>query len=159
MRRFWIFPLVAIVVVALDQVSKQWIRAHSVPGEVLYEYGRLTIVHVCNTGAAFGILQGQSVILSVLALIAIIIVMVFYRHITGTSNWYSLTLGMVLGGAIGNVVDRIRLGCVTDFIDVRLWGSYHWPAFNVADSAISVGIVLLVVLILIGLRQEDGQTP
>lgn len=145
------------MVVALDQISKQWIRAHAAPGEVLYEAGRLTILHVCNTGAAFGILPGQSVILSVLALIAILIIMAFYRHIAGTSGWYSFTLGMVLGGAIGNVVDRIRLGCVTDFIDVRLFGSYHWPAFNVADAAITVGIVLLVVLILTGLRQEDGR--
>ncbi len=158
MRRVWILPLIAVLVIALDQASKQWIRINADPGEVLVEAGRLTIVHVCNSGAAFGILQGHSVMLSMLALIAIIVMIAFYRQITGQSAWYTLTLGLVMGGAAGNLADRLRLGCVTDFIDIRLWGDYHWPAFNVADSAISVGIVLLVVLVITGLKQEDGKS-
>jgi signal peptidase II len=67
-------------------------------------------------------------------------------------------LGLVFGGAVGNLIDRIRLGYVTDFIDVRLWRDFHWPAFNVADSAITVGSIMLVIFIFLAFRKGDGSS-
>jgi signal peptidase II len=67
-------------------------------------------------------------------------------------------LGLVFGGAVGNLIDRIRFGYVTDFVDVRLWRDFHWPAFNVADSAITVGSIMLAVFIFFTLRKRDGSS-
>jgi signal peptidase II len=153
-----IFPLTAAFVVAVDQISKQWIRSHSVYGETLFESGRLRLIHSYNTGSAFGLFTDHSFILSIIAIIGLVVILLFYRYQHQSRLFFSLTLGLIFGGALGNLIDRLRLGHVTDFIDVRLWGNFHWPTFNAADSAISVGMIALICFIVVGLIKEKDHS-
>lgn len=105
------------------------------------------ITYVENPGAAFGILANvadpwRNVILGIVSGLAIIMLLVFYRQYADNNLKVKFALVLVLGGAVGNIIDRIRFGVVIDFIDVH-WYEYHWPAFNVADSAICVGVGIL----------------
>ena len=159
--RVWrhvIFPLTAAFVVAVDQISKQWIRSNSVYGETLFETGRLRLIHSYNTGSAFGLFTDHTFILSIIAIIGLIVILLFYRYQQQSRLFFSLTLGLIFGGALGNLIDRLRLGHVTDFIDVRLWGNFHWPTFNAADSAISVGMIALICFIVVGLIKEKDRS-
>ena len=145
--------IVAGLVVILDQVSKQMIlntiRLGS--GFPLIE-GFFNIVHVRNPGGAFGFLSGQSesirefFFLFVTGLAAVFIVWV-YNTVPETHRTLASGLAMVFGGAVGNLIDRIRFGNVVDFIDWHV-GALHWPAFNVADSAICIGVGILLLHIL-----------
>jgi len=158
--------VVAAVVVVLDQISKAWVVA-SLPSHetrpIVEGFARLRYVE--NTGAAFGFFQGWTGALSVVG-IAITLAVIFSasRASDGSSGGRAgmMALALVTGGAIGNLIDRIRLGYVVDFIDVhgpRLNINntvYSWPVFNVADSAITVGVVLLLLTLF--LKREKG-TP
>ena len=144
--------VVILSVVVLDQIAKsvivEWIgpdaperRADVIGTWVAFEY-------VENTGAAFGILRGQTWLLSILALlVATGFVAMFWSHLP-TDRLLRLSVALVIGGAIGNLIDRVRLGYVVDFMAVGAW-----PRFNVADSAITIGIVLLAWTVL----RYDGQ--
>ncbi|QJT08257.1 signal peptidase II [Oceanidesulfovibrio marinus] len=154
-RRLAYAVLPAAAVVLVDQLSKQIIAATVQPyaERIAVIPGFFDIVHVHNTGAAFSFLaQGSGwqrwffVAASVLAII--ILAGMIARTALG-QKLTLLTLGLILGGAAGNLVDRLFIGHVIDFIDVYV-GSYHWPAFNVADSAISVGVFGLLLLIITG---------
>lgn len=145
--------LVAGLVVILDQISKQLIL-NSLPlgsGFPLID-GFFDIVHVRNPGGAFGFLSGQSetirefFFLFVTGLASIFIVWV-YNTVPETHRTLSAGLAMVFGGAVGNLIDRLRFGNVVDFIDWYI-GDMHWPAFNIADSAICIGVGILIVHIL-----------
>ncbi len=140
----------ALWVLAADQWSKwaveRWLdptaRVEVVPGA-------FNLIHVANTGIAFGLFpaRGQllgTLILTALSLLALTVVASYYRRTPATERSLLASLSLILGGALGNLVDRVMKGSVTDFLDVYL-GSYHWPTFNVADSAITVGITLLAV--------------
>ena len=155
MLRRWAFLIIATIVVALDQLSKSWIRSNISFGEEFFQFGRLTLVHVWNTGAAFGMFTDQTVLLSVIAIAGLVLILILYRQMPA-SIIGSLALGLVFGGAIGNLTDRLRLGHVTDFIDVRLWDDYHWPAFNVADSCITIGTITLAIFIIIVETKKDN---
>ncbi|MEE9426465.1 MAG: signal peptidase II [Methylococcales bacterium] len=153
--RLWI--LIAILVIALDQLSKWWIRALFELYEAIPVFPGLQIIYVRNLGAAFSFLSGAGgwqrwffIVLSVLASIAIVIWM---SRLPTQRRLEALGLSLVLGGAIGNLVDRVLLGYVVDFIDVY-YQSWHWPVFNVADSAITVGVVIMIVDILFYQRHE-----
>lgn len=133
-------------VIVLDQLSKAWVLAAFEVGEVLPVTGFFDLVLVFNSGAAFSFLAGaggwQRWFFVVLALgISAWIVAALRRH--PHLRLQSVALALVLGGALGNVVDRLRFGAVADFLSFHLAG-WYWPAFNVADSAISVGVALLV---------------
>jgi signal peptidase II len=146
--------LIALLVVAADQLSKVWIRSNLLVGQSLFEAGFFRIIHVNNTGAAFGLFQGQSFLLTIVALVGITVLLVYvlviYRKFPLLDNRLGRsTLGLVLGGAVGNLVDRLRFGYVTDFISVGLW-----PAFNIADSAITVGVILFAYSFLRSARAE-----
>ena len=133
----------ALVVVALDQILKRVVVATMRMGEsrdVLGSFFRLTRTE--NTGAAFGLLRGRSTWFIVISLVASIAIVVFRREIAKMRRWEQLAFGLILGGAVGNLIDRIRLGAVVDFIDLG-FAHMRWPSFNVADSAISIGVVLL----------------
>jgi len=152
-----VFPLTALLVVAADQVSKIWIRANLARGESLPETGLFRLTHVHNTGASFGLFQDQSLPLTIVALIGIVVILlvvllVYRRYPFFDSRLGNPALGLVLGGTVGNLVDRLRFGYVTDFIDIGIW-----PAFNIADSAITVGVILFAysLLSLAGTENTD----
>jgi signal peptidase II len=141
--------VIAAGVLALDQLSKALIASSLAMHEtrpVISGFVNLTRVH--NTGAAFGIFAGQAssfrtlVFLSV-SILAVVVIFWMLVRLAPTQRVEMVALALILGGALGNMLDRVRLGEVVDFIDVY-YGSYHWPAFNVADSAISIGVTLLL---------------
>lgn len=147
-----IFPLTALLIVVADQFSKLWIRSNLATGESLFEVGFFRLTRVHNTGAAFGLFQGQSFPLTIIALVgvaALLLYALFFHHKLPflKNRLGKLALGLVLGGTVGNLIDRIYLGYVTDFIDFNFW-----PAFNIADSAIVVGTIILAYS-LIGLAR------
>ena len=107
--------------------------------------GWLYLCHVGNKGAAFSMLQGWGLALASLALVAIALIFFCRKSLQLKRPVFQWTFGLLIGGILGNFIDRVRLGHVTDFIDVHLPG-YRWPAFNVADSAICVGVVLYLIL-------------
>ena len=139
LRNDLLFFLIAALVVALDQLTKQIIRSHLLPSEIGPDWGIVRIIRVTNTGAAFGILQGQGVFLIITTLLGLAAIILYYLYPPMEHGLLRLALGLQLGGAVGNLTDRVRLGGVTDFIDFR-----YWPAFNVADSAIVVGVATIV---------------
>ena len=136
---------VAVVVFAIDRVTKAWVSENIPLGTarpVVGDYVR--IVHAQNTGAAFGLLPERTTLLSVLSVVAVLAIVYYYRQIASNSALVSATLGMQLGGAFGNLLDRITQGYVVDFVDVGLGDVRFW-AFNVADSSIVVGIILVTL--------------
>lgn len=138
---------VGALVLGLDRLTKAAIVAAIPLGEsreIVGEYFRLA--HVRNTGAAFGLLPERTTLLSILSVVAVIAILFYYRRIATTSPLVAATLGMQLGGAFGNLVDRVRQGYVVDFVDVGI-GEVRFWAFNVADSAIVVGIMVVTVLL------------
>jgi len=143
MRPRVLFALCAVLVVVLDQVTKAVASARlflSEPVPVVGEVVRLTLVH--NTGAAFGLFPGSRLPFIVVSILAITVVLFLVTREAYRGLPQRVLLGCILGGAIGNLVDRVRLGWVVDFIDVG-FGSARWPVFNVADSAVTVGVILL----------------
>ena len=143
-----LFSLVAILDILVDQLSKAWIRFHIPLGDWQWEAGFFRIIHIENSGAAFGLFPGNSAVLASFSLagaITIIIFVFFVRHrfpfLRTTIG--RVTLGLILGGIIGNLIDRLRLGHVTDFIDFT-----YWPAFNVADASVVIGILSLAYCML-----------
>jgi signal peptidase II len=149
-RRYLVFFLVAFLLVVADQLTKWWIRSNLDVWESLWRWWILEIARVPpNTGAAFGLFPDQTLALAIVSAVGIVFVLVYafviYRHypfLDSSSNW--VALGLILGGTIGNLIERLLylLGHsdgVTDFIHIG-W----WPPFNLADSAVVVGVVLFV---------------
>lgn len=146
MRKLAPWYALALLLVVLDQLSKYWVSASFDYGEARQVTGFFNLVLTHNKGAAFSFLASaagwQRGFFIVIALIAIVVITVLLARHAG-DKLFCLALALILGGAIGNVLDRIVLGHVVDFLDFHLAG-WHWPAFNLADSAITVGAVLLV---------------
>lgn len=145
--------VLAGAIVVLDQVSKAVALAHLLPGlPYVVADGWLSLTLVMNPGLAFGLLGGLPptwrwtvALLSVVALL--VLARVALRVLAG-GDWKAMVaVGLIFGGAVGNLIDRGRFGAVVDFVDVY-WRGWHWPAFNLADSAISVGVVLLALRLL-----------
>jgi signal peptidase II len=142
------FLLIALAVLALDQWTKWLVEAH-LPHLASTEVipGLLNFTHVRNTGVAFGLFAAhghdlKTLGLSLVGLFALVVVLVYFWRTPATDRLLLAALSLVLGGAVGNLADRLAGGAVTDFIDVYV-GTYHWHTFNVADSAITVGLVLM----------------
>ena len=141
---------IAALVIIIDQLTKLWIMTNF----ALYEQqnvipGLFDLVYVTNTGAAFGFLAGSKNLLRQLffvgvAIVALVVIVYAYGHLKRQGKIFVYALGLIGGGAIGNLIDRLRFGSVVDFLDFYL-GSYHWPAFNAADSAITVGVGLFLL--------------
>lgn len=141
--RIGTFLACAAAVLALDQLTKAVVSAHLIPGEpvpMLGQVVRLTLVH--NTGAAFGLFPGSRLPFILISALAIAVVLYLFARDAYRSFANRVLLGCILGGALGNLVDRIRWGRVVDFIDVGI-GTVRWPVFNVADSAVTLGVILL----------------
>jgi signal peptidase II len=156
---------VAVTVLVLDQATKAWITSSMVSHDVrVIIEGFLRLRYTENTGAAFGLFQGWTGALSIVAVAIISILVLSASRIGSGSRVLLLALGLVLGGATGNLTDRIRLGYVVDFIEVYgphvdLNGTiYTFPVFNVADSAITVGVLLIIATMLFG-NQESHARP
>jgi signal peptidase II len=139
-----------IVVVALDQLTK-WLVRSRVPlhGSVEIIPNFLDITHVRNTGAAFGFLNavdfpGKTVVIAVVAICALVGVSVYAGTLANRQVLPRLAMALIIGGAAGNLIDRMFVGSVVDFVDAY-WGSFHFWAFNVADSAITVGVALMIL--------------
>jgi signal peptidase II len=133
--------LVMAVVVLLDQLSKAAVRDSIVPGEARSVLPGLQLVDTRNQGVAFGFLPGRHLAVSVLVGVALVVLVVYFaRNSSRSLIW--LPTGMLLGGAFGNVVDRLRAGSVTDFVKLPL----GWPPFNLADASITLGVLLLFLV-------------
>ena len=132
-------------VVLLDQATKYWIQSRMAYGESAPVIPNIFhITYILNPGAAFGILENKIWFFVLVAVLLIGGVAYIYPRLPADRPLLKLGAGLLTGGAVGNLIDRIRFGEVIDFLDVYI-GSHHWPAFNVADSAISVGAVILFV--------------
>lgn len=138
-----IFLAIPVVVVVVDQLTKAWLVSTVGPGEVREVLGDLVrLVQHQNSGALFGLFRDQAVLFALLS-VGVIGLIVAYHGRSPRSLYLSIALGFLLGGAIGNLVDRLRLGYVVDFLDIGL-GSLRFYTFNVADVSISLAIVLLL---------------
>lgn len=150
------FLVIAATVVAADQATKTFIRANLEEGEWWPFVGTvLRISHVENPGAAFGILPGAGTFLLGVTVLGVVALSAYLLLLPDSSRWYPFALALVLGGAVGNLIDRLARGTVTDFIDPM-----YYPAFNIADSAIFLGVsTLLVVSFVLPERSEASATP
>jgi signal peptidase II len=143
-RRDIIFAGIALLIVVADQLSKWWITAHLAIGESLVDFGFFQIVRVQNTGAAFGIFRGHPLVFTVIDFIGIaafltLVLVMRRRWLFLDRMWVRSSIALILGGTIGNLIDRLRFGQVTDFFDFKIW-----PTFNVADACITVGVIILI---------------
>jgi len=160
-RNLIIFILGAIVVIAVDQITKAAIT------EKLFMYGShkvidgfFSLVYVTNPGAAFGFLARAPEIFRYLffigiTVLAILLIIYYIVKSKQETLLIVISLALIFGGAVGNLIDRIRFGAVVDFLDFYI-GTWHWPAFNVADSAISIGAVLMIWEMLVNRRKTSS---
>lgn len=155
LSRVLLIGAVALTVFAADRVTKGVVVAN-VPLNEAREVvdGWARIAHVRNTGAAFGLLPERTSILSLLSVLAVAVILYYYRGLAAHSAPIAATLGMQLGGATGNLVDRIGQGYVVDFVDLGIPDGWRFWAFNVADSSIVVGIALVTLLLWLEERKE-----
>jgi signal peptidase II len=139
-----IFGSVVVFIIVLDQLTKALVRANLAVGQVWFDVGFFQIINVQNTGAAFGLFKDNSLTLIITSIIGIIVILILifllrrrWRFLE--SMWVQVAMALVMGGAVGNnLIDRIRMGYVTDFIDFKIW-----PAWNVADASITIGIIII----------------
>jgi signal peptidase II len=149
---------IGLLVLLLDQVTKALVVAHIPFGTSIPVVGDLLILwHVRNSGAAFSLFQGGTVLFMVVTVVALGMIVYFHRAFAGRSLWLQALLGLILGGTLGNLVDRVRQGYVTDFVSFG-FGSTRFPTFNVADSSIVVGIGTLVIVLMLLDRQQETVT-
>jgi signal peptidase II len=150
-KQLWrnlIIPLIIIVIVVSDIFTKEWIRSFPPNGETIYKWGFLQIIHIQNTGSAFGAFQGYSLALTIVAILGLVVlswlgIFIYRRYPQFVNIPNRIALGLILGGDLGNLIDRLRFGRVTDFIDPGFF-----PVFNVADSAITIGVILIIYALL-----------
>ncbi len=148
-RKYTIFTITLVVILLLDQLTKIVINSSFALYESLSVIpGLFNITYIRNPGAAFGFLADadpvfRSIFFTAVSVVAIVFIVLVIRKIKAGELLSTFGLSLIFGGALGNLIDRIRFGEVIDFLDFYL-GSYHWPAFNVADSAISIGAALLI---------------
>jgi len=164
-KQYLIVACLACLILALDQLTKYlvcaWMPLHS---RVELIHGFLDLTHIRNTGIAFGLLKslGAQFKTGALLLISAVTLVLFIFICTQVARARALqnvAFALILGGACGNLIDRLRIGEVIDFIDAHWRWAYHWPAFNVADAAISVGIALALLCELIVPRPKPAKEP
>ncbi len=154
--------VLAAVVVVLDQVTKAVALAHLIPGHPLVLADRwLSLTLVMNPGLAFGLLgtipPAWRWVVAALSIVALLVLARVALRVLPTGGVTGvIAVGLIFGGAVGNLIDRARFGAVVDFVDVH-WRTWHWPAFNVADSAITVGVVLLALRLLTERSATSGR--
>jgi signal peptidase II len=155
-KEYWLLLTVALVVIGLDQFTKEIVRANLpfgtswMPLEWLAPYFRF--VHWQNTGAAFGLFQQGGLVFSILAILVSIFIIYYFPQIPRNEKMMRAALALQLGGAIGNLIDRLRFGPVTDFLSFG-----NFPVFNVADASISIGVAVLILGLWISERKMKEQ--
>ena len=161
-QALWPVLLIAAVIIIADQWTKEWVRQtiplHSsiIPIPELGVY--FLFEHVNNYGAAFGILQNQGNFFIIIAAVVVVAILYYVLYLPPEQRWIRFLLGLQLGGAIGNVIDRLNQGYVTDFVKMGVPGSYYWPNYNIADSAIVCGVIGLGAFVLWDdIRQQRQQ--
>jgi signal peptidase II len=153
------FYLIALGIILLDRATKLVIIQTLRLGQGIPVIpGFLDIVFVLNPGAAFGFLatlsdEVRNPLFILISILAVVLIVFYHTRYLRSHRLVSVALGLVLGGAVGNLIDRLYYGMVVDFLDLHA-GPYHWPAFNVADSAISVGVSLMILDMLLDWRRE-----
>lgn len=137
--------LLGFSIMLLDQLSKQLVRAHLSYGDSIPVIdGFFNLVYVRNDGAAWNLLSGHGLILISISALVLLLLLVFRKRFLDDTLFHRILLGLMVGGIVGNLIDRIRFGWVTDFLDFQ-FGSYHYPSFNVADSAICIAVVFYII--------------
>ena len=144
------FLILTLFILSLDQISKYIVIQNLKLGESVPNSGIFRFTHAQNTGTAFSLFQNQTDILTIVSFVAIVLIIFIYLSIEKPSNYIYLSYGLLFGGALGNLIDRVRLGYVTDFFDVGFW-----PIFNIADSAISIGIIIMIFNYLIYNKKNE----
>ena len=151
--------LVALFVIVFDQVTKEWVRGvFSLHESLPLVPGFFNFTYVRNTGAAWGIFSGQNLALSLLAFVMLVALVLFRRKLLPPGKPHRIALGLLCGGIVGNLFDRLRLDYVTDFLDFHFRGA-HFPAFNVADSAICVGVFIYLLGTLLAPSPDPRSPP
>jgi signal peptidase II len=154
-----ILPAAGALVVLVDQLTKHLVTASLAEGQswdvVPWLAPIFRITHVTNTGAAFGLFRGWGDFFTIVAAVVIVAIIVYYRQLPGGQRLMRVALGLQLGGAIGNLVDRLRQGFVVDFIDLNFWPLHEWPVFNLADGSLVTGVTLLAALMIWEERREQ----
>ena len=149
--------LLGLVVLVLDQLTKQAVRTNLVFLESHpIIHGFFNLVYVRNDGAAWNILSGHGIVLILISVAVLVLLFVYRRSFLKEQLSHKILLGLLIGGIAGNLVDRIRFGWVTDFLDFQ-FGSYHYPSFNVADSAICIAIGLYIITNIFFSKENNGQ--
>ena len=150
--------LTALTLLVADQLSKALVVANLAVGERVGVLGDLVqIWHAQNRGAAFSLFQGGGIFFLVVSVASVAMVAYFHRSLLARPLWVHVVLGIVLGGTLGNFIDRLRQGYVTDWLSVG-FGDTRFPTFNVADSSITVGIGLLVLYLFLSSRERQKAT-
>ena len=161
--RWPIFIGIAATVLILDQLAKAWLVSMLSPGERIQVVGDyIRLVHSQNTGALFGLFRDQALFFAIVS-VGVVAAIVWFHHTSGRNTLLSIALGLLLGGALGNMTDRFRIGYVVDFVDVGL-GNLRFYTFNIADSAISLAILLLLITAFVSTgrdadRPQAPETP
>lgn len=154
LRLLWL----SLVVVVLDQWSKYWIVANFREYEVLTVWPVFNLTLVYNTGAAFSFLSDaggwQRWFFVTVAVLVSLVMVIWLARLQPRERWTALGLALVVGGAVGNLIDRVVLGKVVDFLQWH-WQDWYWPSFNLADSAITLGVILLLIDGLFGARPQE----
>ena len=157
--KYLILCIVATIVLLLDQATKILIdRTMGLHTSITVVQNFFHITYIRNKGAAFGILADSSFRLPFficVSIVAIVVILGIFRKLRPDQGFNAVALSLVFSGAFGNLIDRVRLGEVIDFLDFH-WYQHHWPAFNVADSAICVGVFLLAIDILLDERRKKS---
>ena len=163
-RKYWVLSIFCAGVLLLDQWTKRLV-VQKLPlyRRVNVIQGFFNLTHIRNTGGAFGIFGGEkgglgSILFVLVSLIAIGAIIFLFLKVKAHEKTLALSFSLILSGAVGNLIDRLRYGEVVDFLDFHLF-SHHWPAFNIADSAICVGIGLMALELLKGDRKKSTKIP
>ena len=156
--KYWRLALTALVLLIVDQLSKFWIL-QTLPNGTYFTFGSskpiaiiphfFYIVHIQNAGAAWGIFSGYTQWLTLLGFIALVLIYLFRDEFQLQRHEMQIAFGLLIGGIIGNMIDRIVYGQVIDFLDFH-FGNYRYPAFNIADCGITIGVALYIIFSIIG---------
>jgi signal peptidase II len=162
MGKYLYLVLIGGSTIVLDQVTKHIVQDRfDLHESVVVLDGVFSLTYILNPGAAFGFMGSQSetfraIFFLVVSIIALTLLIIFFRQTAVDDSYGLIALSLLFGGAIGNMIDRIRLGEVVDFLDFYV-GQYHWPAFNVADSAITIGVSIMMLHLFFEKKDEVDQ--